>query len=166
VNGLGSVDPRSILVALDASTAAAEALDVAVAIASRSGARLTLIHVVEPPHPLPFAVPEVTQLVPDPEVEDDADAEELLDRAAARVPDVIPVHAVVRHGRPAEEILRRADLAEHDLIVIGSRGFGPFRSLLLGSVSSAVIHRSPVPVVVVHAGRVDGQAGVVAPAAA
>ena len=140
---------RSILVPIDRSAHAAEALERAIAIARRSRAWLTLLHVIEPPHPPPIGGAYVVGLLT-PEREEEAQA--LLQQAAARVPEGIPVHTIIRRGRAGDEILRRVDAAGHDLVVIGSRGRGQLRSLLLGSVSRAVLHRSPVPVVVVHAG--------------
>lgn len=50
-------------------------------------------------------------------------------------------------GIPAEEILIRGKDA--DLIVVGSRGAGGFKKLLLGSVSTQVSHHAHVPVVVI-----------------
>jgi hypothetical protein len=61
------------------------------------------------------------------------------------------VSSIVRVGSPAAAIVTRAEQGGHDLIVMGSRGHGFLSSLLLGSVSRAVVTRSPVPVVV--AGR-------------
>ena len=137
---------RSILAALDNSEHAAPALEIAAALAARDGAWLTLMHVVAPVTPATVG-PFVTPLPP----ETDAEAEALLERARAAVPATVRVHALVRHGRPAEEILKRVADAGHDLVVMGSRGRGPARSLLLGSVSHDVARRSPVPVIVVHA---------------
>ena len=138
----------SILVPLDDSAHAAAALDRAVELAKRGHTWLTLLHVIEPPHPPPVGAPYVMGLM---SPESKAEAEALLERAVARVPDGIPVHTLVGHGRAADEILRRTECAGHDLVVMGSRGRGSIRSLLLGSVSRAVVHRSPVPVVTVHA---------------
>lgn len=60
-------------------------------------------------------------------------------------PPAVTVVAVT--GLPAEEILIRGKDA--DLIVVGSRGAGGFKKLLLGSVSTQVAHHAHVPVVVI-----------------
>ncbi len=53
-------------------------------------------------------------------------------------------------GQPAEEICKYADAQGIDLIVIGSRGRSAFTELLLGSVSSQVLHHATCPVTVVR----------------
>ena len=135
---------HSILVAVDGSEHSAWALDEAVDLARAEGARLTLITVV----PSPPVV--VGGYVVSTEDELGAEAERLLDEAAARVPDGIPVAAVRRTGPVAQAILDRVEQGEHDLVVIGSRSHGALHSLLLGSVSRAILHRCPVPVLIVH----------------
>jgi nucleotide-binding universal stress UspA family protein len=52
-------------------------------------------------------------------------------------------------GFPAEEILAAAKDA--DMIVVGSRGAGGFKKLLMGSVASQVTHHAHIPVVVIPA---------------
>lgn len=65
-------------------------------------------------------------------------------------PESVKVRSVT--GLPAEEILAAADDA--DLLVLGSRGAGGFKQLLMGSVSSQVAHHARCPVAVIpHAGR-------------
>jgi nucleotide-binding universal stress UspA family protein len=59
----------------------------------------------------------------------------------------LDVESVVREGAPARVLLEEADDAE--LLVVGSRGLGGFRGLLLGSVSQQCSHHAPCPVVVV-----------------
>lgn len=140
---------RSILVAVDGSAAAAKALEEAVDLARSEEARLTLISVAELPRwrfsgfPLAVPFPDERQLV--------REAEKVVERAEALVPDGVPVSTVVRWGPVAREILKRIQAADHDLVVIGSRGLGPAGSLILGSVSRAVLARSTVPVLVARA---------------
>lgn len=153
---------RSILVAVDGSEAATEALEEAIELARRTGARLTLISVAEHlRHGFgwPYFVPYPT------DEELGREAQEVIERAEALVPDDIPVSSVVRFGPAAAAILDRVEQGEHDLVVMGSRGLGLTGSLLLGSVSRAVLADSPVPVLVhpARAGRRDEPAGLTAP---
>ncbi len=64
---------------------------------------------------------------------------------AASPPPSVTVKALT--GMPAEELLRAAEGA--DMIVVGSRGAGGFKRLLLGSVSTQVTHHAHCPVVVI-----------------
>ena len=61
----------------------------------------------------------------------------------------IDARAYVATGEPAKEIIRIAEEIGADLIVVGSRGFGPVRGALFGSVSRAIVGRSKIPVTVV-----------------
>jgi nucleotide-binding universal stress UspA family protein len=49
-------------------------------------------------------------------------------------------------GSPGPELLKRVEAACHDLIVMGSRGRGAVRSVVLGSVSHYVLNHARVPV--------------------
>jgi nucleotide-binding universal stress UspA family protein len=60
----------------------------------------------------------------------------------------IEVQALTVSGQPADALLAQG--AEAELIVVGRRGLGGFRSLLLGSVSQQVVHYAACPVVVVQ----------------
>lgn len=59
----------------------------------------------------------------------------------------VPTSIRVRRGQPAN-VLRRAT-ENADLLVVGTRGRGLARSLLLGSISHGVLHHAPCPVAVV-----------------
>ena len=61
-------------------------------------------------------------------------------------------------GNPADEIVAFADTIDADLIVVGSRGQGAIASVLLGSVSRAVLHESRRPVLVVRGAHVAAEA--------
>ena len=54
-----------------------------------------------------------------------------------------------RSGYPPDEVVEYAKSVEADLIVVGSRGFGDLKSLLLGSTSHRVSHLSPCDVLIV-----------------
>lgn len=60
---------------------------------------------------------------------------------------------VVRHGRPASEIVMEADRFGADLIVVGARGHSVVERLLIGSVSSEVVDQAHCPVLVVRTPR-------------
>ena len=72
-----------------------------------------------------------------------------LDPVAARHPGV-DVTVAVRHGSPAKAVIEAAAELGADLVVIGSRGLGGFRGLLLGSVSRRVVENAGCVVAVVH----------------
>lgn len=61
----------------------------------------------------------------------------------------------VIEGEPREEIPRVAEEWGADLVVLGARGLGAVKGWLLGSVSTAVVHHAPCPVLIVK-GRPRG----------
>ena len=140
---------RNILVAVDSSPHSARAVDGAVDLARSGGGHLTLVSVGTFPTLWPSAY-----LVPVTEAELERSARASIDEAARRVPDDVVFTPMVRLGVPAEEIMAAAREGRHDLIVMGARGRGATTSLLLGSVSHAVLNQSPAAVLIVHADRV------------
>jgi nucleotide-binding universal stress UspA family protein len=79
----------------------------------------------------------------------EASARQTLERALTDAGDHadIDVESVVREGAPARVLLEEASDAA--LLVIGTRGLGGFRGLLLGSVGQQCAQHAPCPVVVV-----------------
>jgi nucleotide-binding universal stress UspA family protein len=140
---------RSILVAVDGSEAATEALHEAIDLARVEGARLTLISVAALPRWLGNPGPSIAPVPLEEELE--RRAQEVVEEGEALVPEDVPVSTVVRRGSAAKAILERVETGQHDLVVMGSRGLGSAGSLLLGSVSRAVLAHSRVPVLIARA---------------
>jgi nucleotide-binding universal stress UspA family protein len=79
-----------------------------------------------------------------------------LREVAAALPQELSVTTLLRHGDPAEEILALLGEQPFDMLCLGARGRGRVAGALLGSVSTAVLHHSPVPVIVLHPPRDGG----------
>ncbi len=67
----------------------------------------------------------------------------------ARGTEGVEIQRRVVQGNAADVLVDAA--GPDDLLVVGSRGYGGFTGLLLGSVSQRCVHRAACPVVVVHA---------------
>jgi nucleotide-binding universal stress UspA family protein len=75
----------------------------------------------------------------------------LLDEALQELSNTrLDVREELQEGPEAESILNIAKNCQADLIVMGTRGHGTLKGLLVGSVSRKVIHHSSCPVMVVH----------------
>lgn len=76
-----------------------------------------------------------------------------LEHAAELVADSVPTDTELLAGTPANAL---ADEAENlDLLVVGSRGYGPLRRVILGSVSGQLVDSAPCPVLVVPRGAAE-----------
>jgi nucleotide-binding universal stress UspA family protein len=141
---------HNILVAIDGSPDADQALTQAIDLAESEHARLTLFSaVVTPPAAAYFGAGGATAatLARDAKTE----TEKLLREAVRRVPDGASVSTVQSSEPVRPALVRQIKSGHHDLVVMGSRGRGGLRSALLGSVSHYALHHSPVPVLIVHA---------------
>ena len=146
--GAQHVEPATIVVGIDGSPASRNALDWALEQARLDGRSITLVHAV---HPL-------TPVLLEPDAPDVAAAHrkallhkgrELLERAHHEAEGALAgtvLHEVVRVGDPKEVLPEMSAIAE--LVVVGSRGRGPLRSLLLGSTAVALVRRARCPVVI------------------
>lgn len=142
--------PLRIAVAFDDSPEAAHALDVAAGLARAAGGTLRIVTAVNgavglyPPLD-PGAYAEIAELAR-------SSARERLDRAVAGL-EGVEAEAAVLDGEPAIALLD--DAHDDDLLVTGSGGKGPFRRVLLGSVSHTLLREASCPVVIVP--RADGE---------
>ena len=76
--------------------------------------------------------------------------EHIQDEAVGRVPDGVSTESLLLHGDPAETLAEAT--SDLDLLVLGSRGYGPVKGTLLGSVSARVMAAASCPVLVVPRG--------------
>jgi nucleotide-binding universal stress UspA family protein len=147
-----------VIVGVDDSKEAREALDWALRYAHNERLAVTVITVVDPlmgtalwdTDPLTDPASSILNAAR-------TEAQELVAEAVdvTHADDVdVDVQAVV--GHPVRELVDAAEGA--DLVVVGSRGAGTFARLLLGSTSSGVAHHAPCSVMIVRASDAAGPA--------
>jgi nucleotide-binding universal stress UspA family protein len=137
----------TIAVAFLDTPEAHQALDTAADLAERAGARLRLLSVM--PSPAEVFMPVVGRAAEEAFM---ATTRELfraaLDDALARVADRVQAEAELLEGNVVDT-LATVDRRDADLLVCGSRAYGPVRRVLLGGVSSRLLHRAALPLLVV-----------------
>src|SRR6202035_5482901 len=141
---------RNILVAVDGSPDAEEALTQAIDLAESQHARLTLFSAVVAPAAAAYIGAGggiAATVARDAETE----TETILRAAVERVPEGVSVNSMLSSDPVRPALIHQIKEGAHDLVVMGSRGRGAVRSVLLGSVSHYVLHHSPAPVLIVHA---------------
>lgn len=148
---------HTIVVGLDGSEASLEALGFALEEARSHGSELKAVKAWNVP-PLAYGpVWSVPIHVGDYAKIAQAELDKSLELAGA-ADSGVTVKPVLREGQPADILCAEAKGA--DLLVLGSRGLGGFRGLLLGSVSQQCANHAPCPVVIIPHGR--GEAAEVA----
>ncbi len=155
--------PRHLLVPLDGSPLAEEALGLARELAAALGVGLTLTQVIQP---LTYAYAEgYAYFAYDPEAEL-AQAREYLEQAAAPLRSAgIDVRVEARLGQPAAEIAAAAREQGADLIVMATHGRGGLARVILGSVATGTLQQAGVPILLVRPTAVRQQTQPVAVAA-
>ena len=145
-----AADYRSLLVPLDGSVFAEQALDIAGDLAGTLKARVTLVSAIPD---LPLA----TELVAPPAVvvpvtdETSILANYLAENRGKLVAKGLNVETKLEYGPPAEVILRVGDVAHADLIVMATHGRTGLPRLWLGSIAMKVVQASSLPVLLVRA---------------
>jgi nucleotide-binding universal stress UspA family protein len=142
----------AIVVGYDGSLESADALKAACDLAAAAHASLNLVAVAQQPvvgtgkggvggwQELKEAIEDTMR--------------EQLAEARARVPEEIEVEPSLVSGDPAEELAKIAG-APGTVLMVGSRGYGPLRRVLLGSVSTALVRSAPCPLIVTPRGIHD-----------
>jgi nucleotide-binding universal stress UspA family protein len=133
---------RVAAVGFDGMAESFAALDEAARLATKFGASLRVIGVATPVPPMGAGAAAQVGAEAGP------DFQTRLNNAVAELPPELRALPVFERGDPVRKLLEAAEEGV-DLLVLGSRGFGPVMRLLIGSVSSRVIREAPCPVLVV-----------------
>jgi nucleotide-binding universal stress UspA family protein len=133
-----------VVIATDGSESAERAVAAGARVARTLGTKAVLVY-VRPPIGLlgePYYQEKLSEQM--------AYARAALDRAQTLVrQEGCEADAEIREGNPPDQVVDLARARNAPLIVVGSRGLGAVAGALLGSVSSAIIHRADRPVLVV-----------------
>ncbi|MDP9440109.1 MAG: universal stress protein [Actinomycetota bacterium] len=140
--------PTRILLATDGSECAESAGRVAVDLANRSGAELDVVHAFEFVPPREYAGVALRLRSP---AEFAKQGQKILDEQVDRIGEMGGEVADARLcvGSPVDQILCRAEASGADLVVVGRRGLGGVKRLLMGSVSEGIVQHASCPVLVV-----------------
>jgi len=147
---------RHILVAIDGSEPAQAAVEFVARLPLDPALLVQVLGVVERPR-FPSAAPAavaghlraaIEQLLAERMTTLGLALEQAAEAFGARAPRVERRIAV---GDPTDQIVRAADTTDTDLVVVGARGLGALKRLLLGSVSEAVLRGSDRSVLIVRA---------------
>ena len=139
----GPVTLRRIGVGFDDSAESWKALQHASFLATATGGSVRLVHAIAP-----LMTPPGPSTRAQDQQEHRRAAEVATERAVATLPKEVNAESRVLAGDPVRALEAEAH-SDLDLLVLGSRAFGPVRRVLLGSVSSEIMRQAPGPVMVV-----------------
>jgi nucleotide-binding universal stress UspA family protein len=139
---------KHILVALDGSTCATHAFDLALALAKVEGARVDVCSVAEP---IPAAGAVSRSVMEEALAEANSRAQRIVDEGVAKATNAgVAAKGSVSLGEPGYEIVEYARKIGADSIVLGTHGRTGLKRLFMGSVAEGVLRTACVPVVTVR----------------
>jgi nucleotide-binding universal stress UspA family protein len=149
--------PSKILLATDGSEDATLATRAAIELSSKTASELHVVHVwhdVPTPHFHSFVRAQLRQ-----------EAQEILQKQLERIEQAggTVTKAHLREGRTVDEILDLSEELDVGLLIVGSRGLGGAKRILLGSVSEGIVNHARRPVLVVPGGQDAWPAGAKSP---
>lgn len=138
---------QSIITAIDGSVHSMQALEEAISLANALNLRLVLVNVqprLQTVHTKMFFSKETI------EGYQKQLADEAIAQALGRIREAgVEYETELRTGDPQQEICVVAQEKNAKYILMGSRGMGPVKGQILGSVSYGVLHNAPCPVLVI-----------------
>lgn len=144
-------DLKRILVPVDGSKESIAACQWASTIAEATGAEILLLHVVDLNEKMTsFDRVSMSGYVPE---KLEKQGREVLYRYSEHMPRTVSVHPLLKMGSPHQIIVAVAEEYHPDWILMGSRGAGNLKEIVMGSVSQYVLHHVTCPVMIVKEER-------------
>jgi len=127
-------------VPVDGSDNSYRALDAALFLSEKLGSDITVLHVMEQ---IPIIHIESQKLLSELLENYKKENQDILSKCLeiARKKGVT-INTILLQGNPASIILDFSKKEKYDIVIMGSRGMGKFKELILGSVSSKIVHHS------------------------
>lgn len=137
-----------ILVPVDGSDNSYRALEAALVLSEKLGSNISVVNVMEQ---VPITHIESEKLLSELLEAYKKENQEVLSKCSdiARQKG-IAIKTVLLQGNPAPVILDYSKKENFDLVIMGSRGMGKFKELIIGSVSSKIVHHSPCAIMIIR----------------
>ena len=141
---------KTILFATDFSEGSDFAFQSALSMARKYGSKLVVVHIINEPVDLRgFYVPHISFDKLEEEIEQGA--EKLMEKfCRTHMQDFNNVETYVLPGIPYDEIIKKAESLNTDLIVMGTHGRTGLDHVLFGSTAEKVVRKSPIPVMTIR----------------
>ncbi|TLX69120.1 MAG: universal stress protein [Thaumarchaeota archaeon] len=137
-----------ILVPVDGSDISYRALDAALFLSEKLGSNITVIHVMED---VPITQIESPKLLTELLEAYKKESQGVLSKCSEiATKKGLTINTILLKGNPASIILDISIKEKKDMVIMGSRGIGKFKELILGSVSSKILHHSSCPVMLIR----------------
>lgn len=138
----------NILVPVDGSDNSYRALDAALILSEKLGSNITVVNVMEQ---VPITHIESEKLLSELLEAFRKENKEILSKCSKIATEKgLSIKTILLQGNPASVILDYSKKEKFDLIIMGNRGLGTFKELILGSVSSKIVHHSPCGVLLIR----------------
>ena len=138
-----------ILVPVDGSENSFRALDHAIFLSTKiQEAQTTVMYIIEDQPSLYIYSPKTMEKV---RADYKRESTKILERCKEMAnKSGINIHTVLFEGDPASKIIGYSEMEKFDIIIMGSRGMGKFKEVILGSVSNKVLHHAKCSVMLVR----------------
>jgi nucleotide-binding universal stress UspA family protein len=138
----------NVLVPVDGSENSYRALDAALLLSEKLGSNITAVNVMEQ---VPITHIESEKLLSELLKAYRKENQEILSKCSKNATEKgLSIKTLLLQGNPASVILDYSKKEKFDLVIMGSRGLGKFKQLILGSVSSKIVHHSPCAVLLIR----------------